>query len=919
MIRKPDLPCKSCQLYGNGCGYTPASGTGTNGVLLIGEASGEQEAAEGEGFRGKAGYFLFQQLGRVGIERDGFRIHNVLSCRPPDNKLAGMPFEASVIASCSPLLDATIADMRERCHKSGKVFTILTLGRVAFKRIMGLTDKSPVMKEDYIAYPHWNEQYSAWVFAVDHPAFLVRGNQHLVPVLQFTAKRALEVAKQGLKLDIHTNYLLDPLPLHFAEWAKEYLANPERYVLSYDIETPYKQGEDEESMGREDDDSIILRCSFCYRPGHAISVPWTGPYMATIERLFATLGAKISWNGRGYDDERILRYCPINGDRIDAMLAWHVLNSALPKGLAFVTPFYWQTTGMWKHLSAINPAFYNAKDADAALRCWIGIESDLRQNNQWEVFDNHVIKLNRVLDYMSSKGVLRDEALRSEAETKLSGLLADTEQKIESCIPFEAKRIAHVYKNTPSDTTGLLFRPGVRQVAACANCGREKPGKPHFRILKKTVNPCGGAGTVLRDRSVVEYYRLSPWKISKVGLMDYQRAMRHQPVFDRRTKKLTFDETALIKLQKRYPKDQLYPLVLEQRGYTKLLSTYIGITDPVSGKVRGGMPIGDDGRIHTQMTTDASTLRSTSRNPNLQNLPRPKGVDDLATIIRNLIISAPGHIFTARDYSGIEAVLVGYEAQSARYIRLAKLDVHSYYTAYALHELDGSVASSDLPDINWPDEKLIPHLAYLKGRLKQQRNTLYKHLVHGANFFQGAKGAQEKILNETGIAHPVPLVQKVMDIYFALFPEIKRWHREEMMRAERDGFTRNAFGYIHRWSQVYDYEPDGSGGWDKQPGPQANQCIAFKPQSNAAGIIKSAMMRMWFDRFEECGQWLRLLVHDECFFETPTGLVDAVDSIAQEEMERPIMEMALPESWNMGSHLVINTEGKRGSPWGQMH
>lgn len=602
---------------------------------------------------------------------------------------------------------------------------------------------------------------------------------------------------------------------------------------------------------------------------------------------------------------------------------------------------------MWKHLSQQAPAFYNAKDADATLRCWHGIEKDLRANQQWQVFDRHVIQLNRVLDYMSAQGVLRDETLRRSAETTLSTLLAEVEAKIESCIPQDAKRIAHVYKNTPKEVKeieealrdpglegpnwkrariqrqaaglGLLSRAGTRAIRVCAVCGHRKPTKPHFRVLKKRPNPCAGAGTIERVEETTEYYRLAPWKISKVGLLDYQRAKHHQPIFDRRTKKLTFDETALIKLQKRYPKDPLYPLVLEYRGHQKLLSTYIGVTDPLSGRIRGGMPIGPDGRIHTQFTTDASTLRSTSRNPNLQNLPRPKGPNDLATIIRNLIIPGPGRIFTARDYSGIEAVLVGYEAQLPEYIRLAKLDVHSYYTAYALHELDGSVSSSDLPDISWPDERLVPHLAGLKKRLKEPRNSLYKHLVHGANFFQGAKGAQEKILQETGVSYDVSLVQKVMDIYFALFPGIKRWHKEEMLRAERDGFTRNAFGYIHRWSRVFEYEPDGSGGWTKEPGPQANQVIAFKPQSNAAGIIKEAMMRVFYNHFDICGQYLRLLVHDELFLEVYENAREEIDRTLCLEMEKPIPELELPESWGMGPYLIINTEAKFGSPWGQMH
>jgi len=273
--------------------------------------------------------------------------------------------------------------------------------------------------------------------------------------------------------------------------------------------------------------------------------------------------------------------------------------------------------------------------------------------------------------------------------------------------------------------------------------------------------------------------------------------------------------------------------------------------------------------------------------------------------------------FIARDFSGIEAVLVGYFAMSPRYIRLAKLDVHSFYTAYALNQLDGRVKSADLPDHTWPDEKLIPHLAAIKKEFKEDRNNLFKHLVHGANFMQGARGAREKILLETGIEYPVDLVSKVMGVYFELFGEIPKWHQQVLGQAEKDGYIRNPFGYIQRFNKVFDYERR-NGEWLKTPGPQANQVIASGPQSTAAGIITEVMHRLYFQRFEEAGKFLRLLVHDELFLEVKKGDEDRVDGILKEEMERPVPQLVLPEEWGMGPCLGILTEGKRGDIWGDM-
>src|SRR5207245_2472638 len=199
--------------------------------------------------------------------------------------------------------------------------------------------------------------------------------------------------------------------------------------------------------------------------------------------------------------------------------------------------------------------------------------------------------------------------------------------------------------------------------------------------------------------------------------------------------------------------------------------------------------------------------------------------------------------------------------------------------------------------------KLFARLTDLKSQLKKERNSLYKHLVHAANFMQSAKGAKEKIYNETGIEYDVATVQRVMDIYFELFPEIKRWHGLALLQAEKDGYLRNAFGYLHRFLHVFNYEKLDNGKWDKRPNPDvANKVVAFGPQSNAAAIIKLAMLALHNNHFEEAGQYLRLLVHDELFFDCPESKLDNLDKIVQTVMETPIPELKLPTSYNLGSH-----------------
>jgi len=324
--------------------------------------------------------------------------------------------------------------------------------------------------------------------------------------------------------------------------------------------------------------------------------------------------------------------------------------------------------------------------------------------------------------------------------------------------------------------------------------------------------------------------------------------------------------------------------------------------------------------VRTSFSHNPSTLRLASQGPNLQNLPRPsKDKTALQNLIRNMIIAEPGMIFGARDFGGIEAVLVGYDAKDRDYIRLALRDVHSFYTAYALNQLDGRVGGNDLPLLSWSDEKLFGRLGEIKQAFKEDRNNLYKHLVHAINFGQGPQGAQEKIYKETDIIYPVKLIARLMAIYKELFPSIPRWHNTVRMQAHDDGLLRNAFGYVHRFNAVYSWKKTPIGTWEKMPGDDAEAVLAFRPQSNAAGIMKEALLRLYQDRFEEAGQYLRLTIHDEIFWQCPPDKYESVDRIVQEEMERPVPELPLPASYNMGAHLHILTEGKQGARWGSMH
>lgn len=954
---KPLNPCSSCVGWKwSKHEYVPASGSGDNGVLVIAEAAGEHETKEGMPLVGKAGYYLWQHLLRAGISREGFRLHNVLSCRPPNNKLSKMPYELEVIQTCSPLLDATIEDMRGRCAKSGRTFVIITLGRIAFKRIMGVDDKHPIMRADYLSYPFWHDAYGAWVYAADHPSYLMRGNNHLLPVLQFAFRRGLEVAEKGLTL-VTPNYLLDPSPSTFSQWVQDYekviASNLDHTFLSYDIETPMKQGKDEEKVSREwDDDYTILRCAFAYKENEAVSVPWQGEYRADLEHLFKLPGIKVGWNSDNYDLPRIKAQMEVNGDHLDGMLMWHVLNSALPKGLGFVTPFYAQDVAMWKHLANAQPAFYNAKDADMALRNVNGIERDLRSTDLWPVFNRHVVQLNRVLAFMSGKGLKRDEEERDKAEVKLQTLLDGVEHAMADTIPESVKKF-QVYKKAPKVTEGLVQVLGKSDLPTCPRCQATRVKADHFKSIGKKrlttcltckksrkqhcdldepgvdhpdgcklmhhefrgelENPCHGVKAEKRTYEIPLWAKPLDFKVSVKSLSAYQKSLRHGAIINRRENRVTYDEDAIKSLIKRYPSDRLYPNILKHREYQKLLSTYIGVTDKVTGSIRGGIQIGKDGRIHPQFTHNPSTLRMACQNPNMQNLPRAIKAREgeempLQTLVRNLVIASPGHELVEFDYSAIEAVLVGYFAGLPDYIRLAKLGIHSFLASHVLKRP---------ADLKWSNSDLKRYFKEIKGSQDPDVQRVYngcKRAIH----LSGYGGTPRKMNQAEPETFPtVKYAEELQAVYFDLFPSVKRWQLSCQLQAEKDGFLRNPFGYVHRFYKVFSYAKE-CGKWVRKPGDDANRVLAFLPQSTAAGIIKEAMLRLYFDRFTEAGQYMRLQVHDSLVSDVPHDQVEAVSRVIQQEMERPVPELKLPSSYELGECLVIDTECKKGFRWGSM-
>lgn len=81
MLRRPD-ECRGCALDDKALGFSLPEGSGTLGVLILGEALGENEAREAKPFRpyAQAGSLLERVIKMCGFDRQQFRLFNMVNC-----------------------------------------------------------------------------------------------------------------------------------------------------------------------------------------------------------------------------------------------------------------------------------------------------------------------------------------------------------------------------------------------------------------------------------------------------------------------------------------------------------------------------------------------------------------------------------------------------------------------------------------------------------------------------------------------------------------------------------------------------------------------------------------------------------------------------------------------------------------------
>ena len=308
-------------------------------------------------------------------------------------------------------------------------------------------------------------------------------------------------------------------------------------------------------------------------------------------------------------------------------------------------------------------------------------------------------------------------------------------------------------------------------------------------------------------------------------------------------------------LEEFYQGNPVVDCLLEYAEVNKLLSTYVQGYLGVEGDPKKPCRI-FDGRVHTDLVPYGTvTGRFSSREPNLQNIPRPD--TELGKKIRGLFKAPPGYKMVVADYGQIEMIILAHLIGYGALFEGIKngMDPHSA-TAAGLAGID-------------------PETFMEMVRAEDPKAKAARQVAKGVNFAVVYGAGPEKVAAMAGIT--VKEAKRFLEIHQQMFPEIYKFKNKvlEVAKTRRPPHIRTLFGRKRRLPALFSQD-FGTRGYAER------QAVNSLIQGSAADIIKLAMVRL--NRALDEDMRLILSVHDELVTLTPEHKADRCAEIVREAM-----------------------------------
>jgi DNA polymerase I - 3''-5'' exonuclease and polymerase domains len=294
-------------------------------------------------------------------------------------------------------------------------------------------------------------------------------------------------------------------------------------------------------------------------------------------------------------------------------------------------------------------------------------------------------------------------------------------------------------------------------------------------------------------------------------------------------------------------------------------------------------------------------------------------------LFKACIIVPPKFVRVRMDFSSFHAIMTGFEAKDPLYMRMARLDFHSFYTLCGMLKLEKLERIVEMEDA-----EILGLFAWWKANkkalkdgmtFKEIRGTAGKRTVLGYGF-----GMEGGMLFKT---YP-EFFEKKKDAATAiaeldaLVPVTAAWRRSVVREAHKFRRLISRYGYVREFHEAMvvcsschyrnrEHCPRCAGEGFVY-GKEAKEAIAFRPSNDAHGHIKDAVIRLdKLGLIERVGLGGMVnYVHDDLQFEMRERGWEKWAQLVVEELERPNRKLIDPVLAPQGLSVKVEVMvGKR--------
>lgn len=333
-------------------------------------------------------------------------------------------------------------------------------------------------------------------------------------------------------------------------------------------------------------------------------------------------------------------------------------------------------------------------------------------------------------------------------------------------------------------------------------------------------------------------------------------------------KKYSTDEKVLSAI-----KHPIGKLILEERGRSKLLGTYIaGLCKPGSFDGAGKL-VWDDGLIHTIYNYLLTTTgRLSSEDPNLQNFPSRTD-----KWVRDCIMAMLGYLIVSIDYGQIEARVIAMASE-------CPVLYQALWDHYDIH-----MAWAEIIAKAHPNKIYKRYIREAKGDDKLALKLLRKDVKNQWTFPLFYGSVLQSVAASFGI-NPDDLEPQVNE-FWGMFKAVKQWQRSMVKGYERNGYVETLTGR-------------------RRHGPLTlNEIINSPIQGTASDIVVESMEECALEAYRR-QRWqlaARMNIHDDLTFYLPEETIE-------EDLDIIIPIMAQPRFDFI--NVPISVEISVGNGWG---